>query len=190
MKVIFVTMIMLLFLPIVALADTQLPVQNGVITSGVGWRLDPFGSGRAILHHGIDIAVPVGTPVRATRKGQVVFSGIRGGYGSTVIVEHANGDRTLYGHNSLLRVKAGDMVESGTVVAFSGNTGRSTGPHVHFEQLPSGRALTEQAETENIEMPQIATSTDQRYRLEQQMDESVSSILRTINRNGTAGQGG
>lgn len=61
MKVIFVTTIMLLLLPIVALADTQLPVQNGVITSGVGWRLDPFGSGRAILHHGIDIAVPVGT---------------------------------------------------------------------------------------------------------------------------------
>jgi murein DD-endopeptidase MepM/ murein hydrolase activator NlpD len=165
-------------------------VENGVITSGVGLRVDPFGSGKLVFHRGIDIAVPVGTPVRATRKGRVVFAGARNGYGATVIVEHANGDRTLYGHNSLVRVHPGDLVESGTVVAFSGNTGRSTGPHVHFEQLPSGRPVIETVETEETALPKVANSSDQRYALDQKIDESVNSILRTINRVSAAGQGG
>jgi len=180
----------LLTLPVVARADVKLPVENGVITSGVGLRIDPFGSGRLVFHRGIDIAVPVGTPVRATRQGRVVFAGARRGYGSTVIVEHSNGDRTLYGHNSIIRVQSGDLVESGTVVAFSGNTGRSTGPHVHFEQLPSGRPVIESAETEASIQVQAANSSDQRYMLEQKMEESVNSVLRTINRIELAGQGG
>ncbi len=164
-----------------ALADLDLPVENGVVTSGVGWRVDPFGSGKLVFHRGIDIAVPVGTPVRATRKGRVVFAGDRRGYGNNVIVEHANGDRTLYGHNAMVRVSSGDVVESGMVVAFSGNTGRSTGPHVHFEQLPSGRPVIEPAETEETIVPQLADNNDQRYLLEQQIEESVNSVLKTIN---------
>jgi len=180
----------LLILPVAALADIVLPVENGVVTSGVGWRLDPFGSGKLVFHRGIDIAVPVGTPVRAIRKGRVVFAGDRRGYGSAVIVEHVNGDRTLYGHNSIVRVLPGDLVETGTVVAFSGNTGRSTGPHVHFEQLPSGRPVIETAETEATTTPQVVNNSDQRYMLEQKMEESVDSILRTINSFGRAGQGG
>ena len=180
----------LLNLPVAALADIELPVEDGVVTSGLGWRVDPFGSGKLVFHRGIDIAVPVGTPVRATRKGRVVFAGARRGYGSAVIVEHANGDRTLYGHNSIIRVHPGELVESGTVVAFSGNTGRSTGPHVHFEQLASGRPIIEPAETEETTVPQLADNNDQRYLLEQKMEESVNSVLRTINRFRTAGQGG
>ena len=190
MKPIFFVIMALLNLPVAALADIALPVENGVVTSGVGWRVDPFGSGKLAFHRGIDIAVPVGTPVRATRKGRVVFAGDHRGHGSTVIVEHANGDRTLYGHNSIVRVHPGELVESGTVVAFSGNTGRSTGPHVHFELLPSGRPVIELAETEETTLPQLVDNSDQRYQFEQKMDESVDSIIRTINSFGTAGQGG
>ncbi len=190
MKNILLATVILLNLSAVARADIDLPVENGVVTSGVGWRVDPFGSGKLAFHRGIDIAVPVGTPVRAIRKGQVVFAGDRRGYGSTVIVEHDNGDRTLYGHNSLVRVHSGESVESGTVVAFSGNTGRSTGPHVHFERLPSGRPVIELVETEETNIPQLVNNDDQRDMLEQRMEESVNSILRTINRFSSAGQGG
>lgn len=182
MKRLFFAIMIVLNLPVTAQADIELPVQNGVITSGVGLRADPFGSGKLVFHRGIDIAVPIGTPVRATRKGRVVFSGARSGYGSTVIVEHANGDRTLYGHNSLVQVHSGDSVESGTVVAFSGNSGRSTGPHVHFELLPSGRPIIESGETEEAALPKVVNKSDQRYMLEQRIDESVNSVLRTINR--------
>lgn len=179
----------LLVLPVAALADIDLPVENGVVTSGVGWRVDPFGSGKLAFHRGIDIAVPVGTAVRATRKGRVVFAGARRGYGSTVIVEHANGDRTLYGHNSMVRVQSGDLVDSGTVVAFSGNTGRSTGPHVHYEQIPNGR-LVEEAATEEASIPRTVDTVDQRRLLEQKMEESINSILKMIKPSGVTGQGG
>lgn len=190
MKPIFYAILLFLNLPLVALADIDLPVENGVITSGVGLRVDPFGSGKLVFHRGIDIAVPVGTPVRATRKGRVTFAGERRGYGFTVIVEHTNGDHTLYGHNSMVRVSPGELVESGTVVAFSGNTGRSTGPHVHFEQLPSGRPINDFAEAKETSIQQVSNSSDQRNMLEQQLDESVNSVLRTINKTVTVGQGG
>lgn len=178
-----------LLLPYAARADSVLPVENGVITSGVGLRVDPFGSGKLVFHHGVDIAVPVGTPVKATRKGHVVFAGERNGYGATVVVEHSNGDRTLYGHNSLLRVKRGDPVDAGTVIAFSGNSGRSTGPHVHYEQIASGRPIVEPADNGTV-THRIANNNQQRDRYERQMDESVDSILRTIGGFGVTGQGG
>lgn len=190
MKSFFLALLLVLNLPSVSLANSGLPVENGVITSGVGWRIDPFGSGKPVFHRGIDIAVPVGTPVRSTRKGRVVFAGDRAGYGATVIVEHANGDRTLYGHNAMLRVSPGDQVESGTVVAFSGNSGRSTGPHVHFEQIPSGRPDTEVAAVDEIVTPQRIAADVHRHHLELQMDDSVNSILRTIGRSRAGGQGG
>ena len=182
------TLMVLLVLPAAARADIDLPVENGVVTSGVGWRVDPFGSGKRAFHRGIDIAVPVGTLVRATRKGRVVSAGARRGYGATVIVEHDNGDRTLFGHNSMVKVQSGDLVDSGTVIALSGNTGRSTGPHVHFEQILRGSPAVEEAATMAIK-PEIAQISDQRYLLEQKMDESLNSILKSI-RSGVSGQGG
>lgn len=179
--------------PVAGQANTDLPV-NGVVTSGVGWRLDPFGSGKHAFHRGIDIAVPVGTPVHATRSGKVVFAGQRRGYGATVIVEHSNGDRTLYGHNSALNVTAGASVASGAVIAYSGNSGRSTGPHVHYEQIPGGHPAAEATAVAAAE-PRTATgpgtATDnadaRRTLLEQQMDESLNSLLKTITSEITGG---
>ena len=86
MKIILLATVTLLNLSTVALAGIDLPVENGVVTSGVGWRVDPFGSGKLAFHRGIDIAVPIGTPVRAIRTGRVVFAGAHGGHGTTVIV--------------------------------------------------------------------------------------------------------
>ena len=188
MKSSFLALILLLTLSTAALADLDLPVK-GVVTSGVGWRLDPFGTGKLAFHRGIDIAVPAGTPVRATRKGRVIFAGVRRGYGSTVIVEHANGDRTLYGHNSQVAVTSGDLVESGTVLAYSGNTGRSTGPHLHYEQIPSGRPVIEEVATVDLAKTESDKANNQRYLLEQKMEQSLNSILKTI-RSGSTQQGG
>ncbi len=189
MKRILFAITILLGMPVSALAEMELPVANGVITSGIGLRVDPFGSGKRIFHRGIDIAVPVGTPVRAIRKGRIVFAGDRRGYGSAVIIEHANGDRTLYGHNSLIKVSSGELVESGTVVAFSGNSGRSTGPHVHFEKLPSAHPINESPETVEATVKQVIVNNDSRHIYEQRMDESINSVLRTISSGGSIGHG-
>lgn len=177
-----------------ARADLGLPVE-GPITSGVGWRLDPFGSGKMAFHRGIDIATPTGTPVRATRKGRVAHAGNRGGYGVAVIIEHDNGDRTLYGHNSSLAVKQGEQVEAGAIIAYSGNTGRSTGPHVHYELLPGGRPVNN-APPVMADTPKSRQTTGKSMRNteEKRLDETVDSILRRISGIGEltarVGQGG
>lgn len=194
MRLVIKIMVLILFVQVTALsgiarADLRLPV-SGPVTSGVGLRLDPFGSGKLIYHRGIDIAVPIGTPVLAIRKGRVVFAGERRGYGGTVIVEHDNGDRTMYGHNSLVRVTSGELVESGTVVAFSGNTGRSTGPHVHFELISSGQPVVAEEEKATPYARQVLDSSRQRDMYEQQMDETINSIFKTIGRSVPSGQGG
>jgi len=106
----------------------------GVITS-------PFGMREGRPHEGIDIAVEEGTPVRATAPGRVVFAGPRGTYGLAVIVDHGGGVRTLYAHCSKLLVSEGSSVDTGAVIALSGNTGRSTGPHLHLEVLKNGVPL-------------------------------------------------
>lgn len=121
--------------------EPQLPPVGGVITSGVGMRVDPI-DGKLRHHNGIDIAIPEGTPVTPVAPGIVVYSGQRPGYGFTVLVEHANGMVSLYGHNSRLEAIQGQTVERGTVIALSGNTGRSTGPHLHFEAWQSGTNVT------------------------------------------------
>lgn len=194
MKHLVFALMILLSVPAAARADLELPV-DGPVTSGVGWRVDPFGSGKLLFHRGIDIAVPVGTPVRSTRKGRVLFAGPRRGYGATVIVEHANGDRTMYGHNSLVRVQVGDLVEPGTVVAFSGNTGRSTGPHVHYELIASGRPIVGESEPEEASLQeskdlQLAADRKQRQLMEQKMEQSLDTLLKLIKPLGSAGQGG
>ncbi len=83
-------------------------------------------------HQGIDYATPVGTPVKAAYNGRVIFSGWKNGYGKTVVIRHSGGYRTLYGHLSQLKTHVGAIVKTGALVALSGNTGRSTGPHLHF----------------------------------------------------------
>lgn len=105
---------------------------NGNVTSGFGERTSPFGDGNE-LHPGIDIAINMGTPVVATADGQIVQSGPAGGYGNLVQIDHGNGISTLYGHNSQLAVSVGQTVEKGQIIAYAGNTGKSTGPHVHYE---------------------------------------------------------
>ncbi len=106
---------------------------RGVFTSGFGWRW-----GR--MHKGVDIANNVGTPIMAARSGQVVFAGWHdGGYGYMVEIQHSDGSRSLYAHNSRLMVRVGQMVGQGTVISSMGSTGRSTGPHLHFEIHPPGR---------------------------------------------------
>ncbi len=119
----------------------RLPPVGGRITSTVGYRTDPI-DGKRRHHNGIDIAIPEGTPVTSVGKGVVVYSGLRSGYGYTVLIEHDNGIITLYGHNSRLMVSSGQPVDSETVIALSGNTGRSTGPHLHFEAWQSGSNIT------------------------------------------------
>jgi len=99
---------------------------HGIVTSGYGWRW-----GR--LHAGIDIAVGSGTPVVAAAGGTVVIAGWLGGYGNLVVVDHGNGTATAYGHNSAVTVGTGQFVAQGQLIAYSGSTGHSTGPHVHFE---------------------------------------------------------
>lgn len=120
--------------------EALLPV-NGTITSGVGMRVDPI-DGHWRQHNGLDIAVPEGTPVHTVADGVVVYSGLRSGYGWTVLIEHDNGMITLYGHNSQNRVDQGQQVKKGTIIALAGSTGRSTGPHVHFEAWQSGNNIT------------------------------------------------
>lgn len=116
------------------------PVDAGYISSKFGYRKDPF-KDRKKFHKGIDIAVPIGAEVKASSSGRIIFSGRKGGYGNTVIIEHRNGYRTLYGHLSKLRVRKGQQVKQGQLIALSGNTGRSTGPHLHFEVHRKGKPV-------------------------------------------------
>lgn len=107
-------------------------------TSEFGLRADPF-TGKRKGHTGLDLAVPSGTPIRAALPGTVRTAAYnQGGYGYYVLIDHADGLSTLYAHNSRLLVRAGETVEAGDVIALSGSTGRSTGPHLHFEVRVNG----------------------------------------------------
>ena len=110
------------------------PVPCGSITSGIGWRIDPFGSGKIKWHNGIDIAVPLNTPVTPTGPGTIRYAGWHKEYGWLVVVDHHNGWFTMYGHNSSLAAKVGQEVTPDTVISYAGSTGRSTGVHVHYER--------------------------------------------------------
>uniref|UniRef100_UPI0037D9A693 M23 family metallopeptidase n=1 Tax=Synechococcus sp. CS-1329 TaxID=2847975 RepID=UPI0037D9A693 len=112
-------------------------IGSAVTTSSFGWRLHPV-LGSWLMHAGKDLAAPEGTPVVAALSGRVVSSGVAGGYGLAVEIEHSKPlRRTLYGHLSELYVKEGELVKQGTVIGRVGSTGLSTGPHLHFElRLP------------------------------------------------------
>ncbi|WP_225764770.1 M23 family metallopeptidase [Stenotrophomonas sp. Marseille-Q4652] len=119
---------------------SRMPIRNSYVTSGFGTRTDPFGRGRG-NHKGMDFHAKVGDPVMSVADGVVSYSGVKGGYGNVVEVDHGNGYRTLYAHNSRLTVKVGDLVRAGQEVAKAGSTGRSTGAHVHFEVFQNGQVV-------------------------------------------------
>lgn len=110
---------------------------DGPLGSGFGFRIDPF-TGHSALHTGLDYPADVGTPVMAAAGGVVIGAEMQSAYGNTVEIDHGKGLRTRYAHNSRMLVKAGDLVKRGQVIAEVGSTGRSTGPHLHFEVLVDG----------------------------------------------------
>ena len=111
---------------------------EGRISSGFGLRR--WGR-RMKMHKGIDIAAPMGTPIVAPAKGTVEFVGKKGAYGKTVILNHGGKVTTLFGHNSEILVNEGDLVKKGDVISLVGNSGRSTGPHVHYEVRVDGEQV-------------------------------------------------
>lgn len=117
----------------------DLPV-SGIISSPYGWRKDPF-SGDRTFHYGIDIASPAGSGIFAAGKGRVIFSGWKKGYGNVVEIEHQDGFTTLYAHNEKNLVKAGEEVQHYQLIALVGDTGRSTGPHLHYEVKKNGEVV-------------------------------------------------
>ena len=114
---------------------------HGNISSGFGWRTNPMG-GRGSEHHdGVDIPARTGTPIRAAGGGTVVFAGWQNGYGNTVIINHGSGITTAYAHSSRINVEVGQLINRGDIIAYVGSTGRSTGPHLHFEVRINGSAV-------------------------------------------------
>ena len=110
---------------------------RGWVTSDFGTRLDPYSADRQ-MHEGLDIATPHGQPVQSPSDGVVVFNGVEGGYGKVLVIDHGYGVKTRYGHLSEVFVKLGDRVKRGDKVAAVGNTGKSTGPHLHYEVRGNG----------------------------------------------------
>jgi murein DD-endopeptidase MepM/ murein hydrolase activator NlpD len=117
-----------------------MPADMRMITSGFGYRSDPINGGAA-MHAGLDFRGPVGSPIHAAAQGRVTFVGTKQGYGKVVEVSHGNGMMTRYAHMSAWKAKVGDTVDAGDVIGLIGNTGRSTGPHLHFEVHVHGRAV-------------------------------------------------
>lgn len=113
---------------------------KGRLSSGYGYRKSPFRKGRTRqMHHGVDVAVDWRSPVNATADGIVVKASWKGAYGKTVMIDHGNGIKTLYGHLTKISVKEGDNICRGQRLGFAGSTGRSTGPHVHYEVRVNGK---------------------------------------------------
>ncbi len=112
---------------------------RGWVTSDFGSRLDPYTSER-VMHAGLDIAGPHGKEIVSPSDGTVVFAGLEGGYGNVVVLDHGYGIKTRYGHLSFIKVKSGERVKRGDIIAAMGNTGRSTGPHLHYEVRVNGIA--------------------------------------------------
>jgi murein DD-endopeptidase MepM/ murein hydrolase activator NlpD len=117
-----------------------LPYQ-GAITSKFGERENPFGAENVETHKGMDIRGPIGGQVKATAKGTVAFAGQKNGFGNCIILKHGNGFTTLYGHLSKILVTAGQQIEIGQQIGLIGSTGRSTGPHLHYEIQHNGQKI-------------------------------------------------
>ncbi len=116
------------------------PIDDGWLSSGYGYRTDPF-TGRREFHGGVDIAGNAGGPIKAVAEGVVTHAGVKPAYGLMVEINHGNGYTTRYAHALAAVVQAGDRVEKGQIIAVVGNSGRSTGPHLHFEVLLNDRTV-------------------------------------------------
>lgn len=116
-----------------AILSLPLPAKT-TISSGFGMRIDPI-SGHWQAHHGIDLSAQFGSPILAANTGKVIFAGYLPNYGNMVEIEHASGIVTRYGHAERILVNLGDMVQRAQTIALVGNSGRSTGPHLHFEVM-------------------------------------------------------
>jgi len=119
------------------LVPSAQPLNDGFVGSGFGWRTDPF-TGKQVRHDGVDFSAPVGTPIRAAAGGVVVAAEFHPEFGNMVDIDHGNNLITRYAHASKLLVKTGDIVKRGQRIADVGMTGRSTGPHLHFEVHVNG----------------------------------------------------
>ncbi|MCB1867380.1 MAG: M23 family metallopeptidase [Gammaproteobacteria bacterium] len=116
------------------------PVEKGWISSNYGYRKDPF-NGKKTFHRGVDIASKRGSPVHAVASGVVMEARRKSGYGYHIEINHADGLVTKYAHNSAIFVEPGDLVEKGDIIGLVGSSGRSTGPHVHFEITHNGKSV-------------------------------------------------
>jgi murein DD-endopeptidase MepM/ murein hydrolase activator NlpD len=127
------------------------PVQGRMprISSGYGVRHDPF-TGRLARHMGLDIPAMHGTAILASGGGRVISAGFRGPYGNAIVIDHGQGLQTLYGHCSKLYVRAGELVMPQQKIAAVGSTGRSTGPHLHFEVIRNGERVAPGQVLENV----------------------------------------
>jgi murein DD-endopeptidase MepM/ murein hydrolase activator NlpD len=114
---------------------------HGDITSRFGSRENPFSGAGVETHKGLDIRAPYGAPVKSMAKGEVVFAGPRGGFGNCIMLKHGNGFETLYGHLSKILVSVGQQIEIGQQIGNVGSTGRSTGPHLHYEVHKNGQKI-------------------------------------------------
>jgi len=119
---------------------TGKPIKDGWVSSYYGNRVDPF-NGKKVFHHGLDFAGKAGSEVVAVADGIVSWHGKRGGYGEMIEIDHGNGYQTRYAHNKKLVVQLGERIKKGQAIALMGSTGRSTGPHVHFEVLRDGKTV-------------------------------------------------
>ena len=125
-----------------AIERTPLGVPHGgALTSLFGNRANPFTGRGSEEHGGIDFKGNTGEPIRATATGKVAFAGVQGGYGNVVRINHGNGYETVFAHLSAIKVQVGDTVKSGDVLGLLGSTGRSTGPHLHYEVQRNGQRL-------------------------------------------------
>lgn len=129
-----------IFAPTKVSIPSRMPVEGPALTSGFGMRTHPVLGGRR-AHKGVDLAMPVGTPVYATADGVVERASWFSSYGLYVSLEHGGNIETRYGHMSRLNVAAGQQVKKGDIIGFVGSTGRSTGPHLHYEVRVAGAAV-------------------------------------------------
>lgn len=118
---------------------------SGEVTSSFGHRENPFGGADVEVHRGMDISGPMGAPVKSVAKGKVAFTGVKGGFGNCIIINHENGFETLYGHLSKILVRRGQQIDIGEQIGNIGSTGRSTGPHLHYEVHRNGQKMNPQS---------------------------------------------